>query len=76
MATERLTRLKVKLLEQAEPQYQVAARCGIHPSQLSEYALGQTRPSLKHLRALCKYFHCSQQDILGWDPTEWEVPDA
>jgi DNA-binding Xre family transcriptional regulator len=76
MSTERLTRLKIKLLEDDEPQYLIAARCGIHPSRLSMYALGQCRIPVKHVRALCKYFKCAQKDILGWDETEWEVPDA
>jgi transcriptional regulator with XRE-family HTH domain len=72
--TEKLTKLKILLLEDDKPQYQVAALCGIHPSTLSNYALGQ-HPSVAHLRALCKYFKCRQQDIIGWEEVEWEVPD-
>jgi hypothetical protein len=76
VATERLTRLKIYLLESDEPQYRIAASCGIHPSVLSKYALGQENMSIKHLRALCKYFKCRQSDLLGWDEVEWEVQGA
>jgi transcriptional regulator with XRE-family HTH domain len=72
--TVSITRLKMLLLDADQPQYQVAAKCGIHPSTLSDYALGK-EPSVDHLRALCKYFKCRQQDILGWVEVEWEVPD-
>ena len=72
MPTERISRLKILLLEDERPQYYVAAACGIHPSELSKYALGQRRPSLIHLRALAKYFDCTQQDLLGWDEITWE----
>jgi hypothetical protein len=75
MATERLTKLKIKLLEDERPQYQIAAACGIHPSQLSVYALGQHPMSVRHLRALTKYFRCRQQDLLGWDEVEWEISE-
>jgi len=73
MPIERLTKLKIKLLESEVPQYQVAARCGMHPSQLSSYALGQTTIPIKHLRSLTKYFKCRQQDLQGWDEVEWVI---
>lgn len=63
MAT--LTNLKVKLLLADEPQFVIAGKLGIHPSQLSKYALGQQSIRPTHLRALCKYFKCPQRDILG-----------
>jgi transcriptional regulator with XRE-family HTH domain len=71
--TERVSRLKIKLLEADEPQYVVAAVCRMHPSQLSEYALGQRPMSIKHLRALAKYFGCRQQDLQGWLEVEYET---
>lgn len=75
MPTSQLTRLKILLLEDDKPAYQVAALCGMHPYVLSTYATGQKQPSIAHLRALCKYFKCRQQDILGWEEIEWEMPD-
>ena len=60
-----LTNLKVKLLLADEHAYVIAAKCGIHPSQLSKYALGQQTIRPNHLRALTKYFKCTQRDILG-----------
>lgn len=63
--THTLSNLKVKLLLADEPAFVIAGKLGIHPSQLSKYALGQQTISPKHLRALCKYFKCKQVDILG-----------
>jgi hypothetical protein len=65
MVERTITNLKIKLLEADLPQYVVGAKCGIHPSQLSRYALGQEPIKPKHLRELCKYFHCKQADLLG-----------
>jgi hypothetical protein len=66
-----LTNLKIKLLEADVPQYMVGAKCGIHPSQLSRYALGQDEIKPKHLRALCKFFHCRQAELLGTSTFEY-----
>jgi hypothetical protein len=74
--TERLTKLKIKLLESDLPAYKIAGIIGMHPSTLSEYALGQKTMTIPHLRVLTKYFKCRQQDILGWDEIEWIVEDA
>ena len=71
MSIEKITKLKVLLLEADEPQYRIAAACGIHPSQLSSYALGRHRMSIKHMRALASYFKCTQQDLQGWEKVEW-----
>ena len=71
MPTERLTKLKILLLEADESQYRIAAACGMHPSILSQYALGQRQMSIKHMRALAKYFRCTQQDLHGYEVIEW-----
>ena len=65
MPERSISNLKIKLLESDQPAYVVAAKCGMHPSQLTRYALGteQIRPG--HLRALAKYFKCPQREILG-----------
>jgi transcriptional regulator with XRE-family HTH domain len=60
-----ISNLKVLLLEADVPQYQVAAKCGLHPSQLSRYALQQDEIKPKHLRALCRFFRVTQQELLG-----------
>ena len=60
-----ISNLKILLLEADVPQYQAAAKCGIHPSQLSRYALLQDDVKPKHLRALCRFFKCTQQELLG-----------
>ena len=71
MPTERLTKLKILLLEADESQYRIAVHCGMHPSVLSQYALGQKQMSIKHMRALAKYFRCTQQDLHGYEVIEW-----
>ena len=71
MPTERLTKLKILLLEADESQYRIAAACGMHPSILSQYALGQKQMSIKHMRALAKYFRCTQQNLQGYEVIEW-----
>jgi transcriptional regulator with XRE-family HTH domain len=64
-----LTKLKVKLLEAQQDyglrQYEIAAACKMHPSTLSEYALGKNGYTDKHLRALCAYFECPEEDLVG-----------
>lgn len=69
-----LTNLKVKLLQDDLPAWQIGAKVGIHPSVLSEYALGKRELRPKHLRALARYFKCKQTEILG--TSEFEVSDA
>jgi transcriptional regulator with XRE-family HTH domain len=71
-----LTNLKVKLLQDDIPAWQIAAKVGIHPSTLSEYALGKKEIKAKHLRALAKYFKCPQRDILGTSEFVTEVSDG
>lgn len=60
-----ITNLKYMLLVNEVSQHQVAVATGMHDAQLSRYALGREPIPIKHLRALCKYFKCSQQQILG-----------
>jgi hypothetical protein len=60
-----LTNLKVKLLEDEQPAYMIAAKCGMHPSQLTRYALGNETIKPGHLKALCRYFKCAQKELLG-----------
>ena len=60
-----ITKLKVKLLESDLPQYQIAARMGMHPSTLSAYSLGKINLRGADLRRICRYFKCKQTDILG-----------
>jgi transcriptional regulator with XRE-family HTH domain len=64
--TERtLLNLKIKVLQADQPAYEIAVKCGMSPSQLSQYVTGRQRVRPKHLRALARFFKCSQQEILG-----------
>lgn len=64
-----LTKLKAKLINakmiDGTTNYTIAAECGMHPTQLSRYAAGKDRIQPRHLRALCRYFECSQHELLG-----------
>jgi DNA-binding transcriptional regulator YdaS (Cro superfamily) len=71
-----LTNLKVKLLMDDLPAYRIAAKIGIHPSQLSEYALGKREIPPKHLRKIARYFKVPQQEILGTSEYALEVNDG
>jgi transcriptional regulator with XRE-family HTH domain len=71
-----ITNLKVKLLEDDLPAWQIAAKVGIHPSTLSAYAQGRQTILPKHLRKLARYFHVPQSEILGTTQFGVEVSDA
>lgn len=70
-----ITNLKVKLLEADVAAYKIAAKIGIHPSQLTRYALGYEPIRPKHLRALARYFKCPQTEILGTSTFVLEATD-
>ena len=70
-----ITNLKWKLLDAAAegtPAYKVAAACQMHPYTLSRYALGKSVMQPVHLRALCRYFECSQQELLGTSTFDYD----
>lgn len=61
-----LTRLRVLILSDGRPAYQIAASAGIHPTTLSQYANGQKAFTQKNLAKLCKEFNCDEDDLIGW----------
>ena len=64
---QRVTKLKLMLMRVPQPQYQVAALAGIHPSVMSMYSRGEKPIRDKHLITLCDLFRCEPEDILGWE---------
>lgn len=60
-----VTRLMLKLMSVQQPNYQIAAAAGIHPTTLSEYSRGKKDISAKHLVALTKLFECEPEEIMG-----------
>jgi hypothetical protein len=69
--TAQVTKLKIALLNEDVPQYMVAAKCEMHPSILSMYALGQRPIKRVHLHALTRYFNCRQSDLIGWEEIDY-----
>lgn len=64
-----IPKLRAWLLADPDPQYVIAANCGIHPSELSRFALGDPIPQ-HHLLALAEYFGVDTNELLG----DYEVP--
>ena len=60
-----MTRLKVKLLSDGRPNYQIAGMVGIDPALLSKYSLGKLPFSQKHLIKLCRFFEVDPEDLVG-----------
>ena len=46
-------------------QKEIAEKCGIHPSCLSQYKKGETEPTLATLYALCKVLDVTSDYLLG-----------
>ena len=61
-----ITRIRKLLLTGDLPAYKVAAEIGIHPSTLSQYALGRREVLPHHLIRLCRYYQLNPEDILGY----------
>lgn len=64
--TGRVTKLRVRIMETGLPQYKIAAKAGIHPSRVSEYASGTRMLGSKHLAMLCAALDKKPGDILGY----------
>lgn len=62
-----VTKLKALVIRVPQPQYQIAALAGIHPSVFSMYVLGQKPIRDKHLVALCELFRVEPEEVLGWE---------
>lgn len=60
-----ISKLMLKLQSISRPNYKIAAALDIHPTTLSLYARGKKDISAQHLIAMCKFFECEPEDILG-----------
>ena len=60
-----VTRLMLKCMSVQQPNYQIAAAAGLHPTTLSQYSRGKKDISAKHLIALCRLFECEPDDLIG-----------
>lgn len=74
-----ISKLRKRLLQDERPQYRVAADIGIHPSTISQYALGRIEIQPHHLVMLTRYYQCNPEDIMGYldepDILDW-IEDA
>jgi transcriptional regulator with XRE-family HTH domain len=76
-----ITKIRLRMLEDGRPQYQIAADVGIPPARLSEYALGRRPIPAHRIFDLVRVFNCNPEDILGYenddaaDITEGRVAD-
>lgn len=63
-----VTKMRIRLLEDGRPQYQIAADLGIPPSRLSEYALGSRNIPTHRIYDFVRLWGCGVEDILGYEP--------
>ena len=62
----RTSKLQARLMwTENRPNYMIAAKIGVAPSRLSEYASGKRPIPAHHLLAMCEVMRCSPDDILG-----------
>ena len=58
-----------------KPDWQVAAECGIHPTQLSLYKTGRRKPHGRHAEKLAEYFKVDIPYVTGeWPELPSDVP--
>lgn len=69
----RMTKLRARFMRSPDPQFVIAGICGIHPSRLSEYALGRRPIKNAHLQLLCEYFNCNAEDLIGFLDEDEEI---
>lgn len=60
-----VTKLRMALLNARGPQYMIAARAGITPSRLSEYALGHRSIPAHHLISLAEVLKTNPANLVG-----------
>lgn len=60
-----VSKLRLRVIENGQPQYMIAAKAGMSPSQLSRYILGQNTMRPIHLMNLCEVLKCEPSDITG-----------
>lgn len=60
-----VTKLRLALLKCGAPQYMIAARAGMPPSRVSEYALGHKPIPTHHLLALARVLQRNPADLVG-----------
>lgn len=66
----RITKLRMLLMERDEPQYMIAAKLGVSPGRLSEYALGNRPIPQRRIIDFCRLLRCNAEDLFGYADVE------
>jgi DNA-binding Xre family transcriptional regulator len=61
-----ITKIRLRLLEDGRPQYQIAAAVGVSPARISEYALGKRAIPTNHIYSLVRVLGCNVEDLIGY----------
>lgn len=65
-AQDRVTNLRLRLMEDGRPQYIIAAELEVSPSRLSEYALGNRTIPQHRVYTFCRVLRCNPDELLGF----------
>jgi DNA-binding Xre family transcriptional regulator len=61
-----VTKIRLLLLEDGRPQYEIAALVGVSPARISEYCLARRPIPSQHIYSFCRVLHCNVEDLLGF----------
>lgn len=65
-----VTKMRLRVLEDGRPQFQIAADVGCSPARLSEYCLGKRAIPTHLIYEFVRVFRCSPPDFLGMEEDE------
>jgi predicted transcriptional regulator len=62
-----VTKIRLRMLEDGRPQYEIAAQLGVSPARLSEYALGRRPIPPRRVFEFVRLWNCNPDDIIGYE---------
>jgi DNA-binding Xre family transcriptional regulator len=65
-----VTKLRLRILEDGRPQYEIAAVVGCSPARLSEMAIGKRAIPPRFVYGLVQTFKCNVNDVIGFEEDE------
>ncbi len=63
---DKITKLRLRMMEDPRPQYVIAAAACISPARLSQFAMGVRPIPQYRVYALCEVLECNPEDLLGF----------